>query len=59
MEDEIQAYGAKKGADNKQENFFLNFREICCFNIQPSGYRKLKFNNLFSDSLSQVFLLAA
>lgn len=38
MEDEIQAYGAKKGADNKQEDFFLNFREMCGFDIQPSGY---------------------
>lgn len=33
MEDEIQAYGAKKGTDNKQEDFFLNSGEMCCFYI--------------------------
>ncbi|MDF3076899.1 MAG: hypothetical protein K0S09_788 [Sphingobacteriaceae bacterium] len=38
MEYEIQAYGAKKGADNKQEDFFLNFGEMCGSDIQPTSY---------------------
>lgn len=38
MEDEIQAYGTEKDADNKQEDFFLNFGEMCGSDIQPTSY---------------------